>query len=70
MPSCSQKHTLLFDPGDVLRFNPDFHAIVLEGGFDEEGTFYYIPFSGSEHMVELFRRRVMWMVVEKHLFNE
>jgi len=28
--------------GDMLRFNPHFHAIVLEGGFDDEGTFFYI----------------------------
>ena len=34
--------------GDMLRFNPDYHAIVLEGGFDNEGTFFYIPFSGLD----------------------
>jgi hypothetical protein len=32
--------------GDMLRWNPHFHAIVLEGGFDDEGTFFYIPFTG------------------------
>jgi len=45
--------------GDVLRWTPHFHAgcraeqqpeaatrpIVLEGDFDDEGTFFYIPFS-------------------------
>ena len=41
--------------GDQLRFNPHFHAIVLEGGFDEEGTFFYIPLSGLQSMTELFR---------------
>ena len=25
--------------GDMLRWNPHFHAIVLKGGFDQEGTF-------------------------------
>jgi len=34
--------------GDMLRFNPHFHAIVLEGGFDDEGTFFYVPFSGLD----------------------
>ncbi len=34
--------------GDMLRFNPHFHAIVLEGGFDDDGTFFYIPFSGLD----------------------
>ena len=26
--------------GDMFRWNPHFHAIVLEGGFDNEGTFF------------------------------
>ena len=38
--------------GDQLRWNPHFHAIVLEGGFDDEGTFFFIPFSG----LQLIRR--------------
>ena len=37
--------------GDMLRWNPHFQAIVLEGGFDEGGTFSlekirYEPFKG------------------------
>ena len=56
--------------GDQLRFNPHFHAIVLEGGFDEEGTFFYIPFSGLQSMVEVFRRRVIKLLVERELLNE
>ena len=56
--------------GDVLRWNPHFHAIVLEGGFDEEGTFFYIPFSGLQSMVEVFRRRVIKLLVERELLSE
>jgi hypothetical protein len=56
--------------GDVLRWNPHFHAIVLEGGFDEEGTFFYIPFSGLQSMVEVFRRRVIKLLVQRELLNE
>jgi hypothetical protein len=41
--------------GDMLRWNLDFNAIVLEGGFDEEGAFFYIPFSGLQSIVEVFR---------------
>ncbi|WP_144082931.1 transposase [Salinispira pacifica] len=29
----------------MLRWNPHFHCIVLEGGFDQDGQFFYIPFS-------------------------
>ena len=25
--------------GDFLRWNPHFHSLILEGGFDEEGNF-------------------------------
>ena len=53
--------------GDMLRWNPHFHAIVLEGGFDDEGTFFYIPFSGLQSMVEVFRRRVIKLLVQREL---
>jgi hypothetical protein len=56
--------------GDQLRFNPHFHAIVLEGGFDEEGTFFFIPFSGLQSMVEVFRRWVIKLLVGHGLLNE
>ena len=69
----------------MLRWNPHFHAgcpaeqqsariatrpIVLEGGFDDQGTFVYIPFSGLESMVEVFRRRVIRLLVDRKLLNE
>jgi len=56
--------------GDQLRFNPHFHAIVLEGGFDEEGAFFYIPFSELQSMVEVFPRGVIKLLVERALLNE
>jgi hypothetical protein len=55
--------------GDMLRWNPHFHAIVLEGGFDDQGTFYYIPFTGLHSMVEVFRCRVITLFVERELLN-
>ena len=71
--------------GDMLRWNPHFHAgciaeqqsvriatrpIVLEGGFDDEGTFFFVPFSGLHSMVEVFRRRVITLLVDRELLNE
>jgi hypothetical protein len=32
--------------GDMLRWNPHFHAIVFGGGFDSCGRFFYIPLGG------------------------
>jgi hypothetical protein len=29
--------------GDFARWNPYFHGLLLEGGFNEEGKFIYIP---------------------------
>jgi len=55
--------------GDMLRWNPHFHAIVLEGGFDDEGTFYYIPFNGLDSMIEVFRRRVIGMLMDRGLLK-
>ncbi len=55
--------------GDMLRWNPHFHAIVLEGGFDDEGTFYYVPFSGLDSMIEVFRRRVIGMLMDRELLK-
>jgi hypothetical protein len=44
--------------------------IVLEGGLDEEGAFFYIPFSGLQSMVEVFRRRVIKLLVERELLAQ
>ena len=33
---------LAYQPfGDALRFNPHFHSLILEGGFDSKGQFYF-----------------------------
>ena len=55
--------------GDMLRWNPHFHAIVLEGGFDEQGTFVYIPLGHLQAMTELLRRRVVALLVDQKLLD-
>ena len=55
--------------GDMLRWNPHFHAIVLEGGFDEQGTFGYIPLGHLQAMTELPRRRVVALLVAHKLLD-
>ena len=54
----------------MLRWNPHFRAIVLESGFDEEGPFLCIPLSGLQSMVEVFRRGVIKLLVERKLFAQ
>ena len=56
--------------GDQLRWNPHFHCLVLEGGFDEASTFVSVPLSGLQQMTEVFRWRLIWLLVEKDLLSE
>ena len=53
----------------MLRWNPHFHSIVLEGGFDEQGTFVYIPLGHLETLTELLRRRVIALLVAHKLLD-
>ena len=55
--------------GDMLRWNLHFHAIVLEGGFDDQGTFVYIPLGHLQAMTELLRRRVVALLVDQKLLD-
>ena len=38
--------------GDLLRFNPHFHALILEGGFDQAGRFVFVPLSDLARMTQ------------------
>ena len=56
--------------GEFLRWNSHFHGLFLEGGFDQNGNFVYIPFSNLSAMTECFRRRVIKLFIEKKLINQ
>ena len=56
--------------GEFLRWNAHFHGIFLEGGFDENGNFHYIPFSNLPQMTECFRRLVIKLFLEKKLIGQ
>ncbi|MCD6298628.1 MAG: transposase [Deltaproteobacteria bacterium] len=56
--------------GDMLRWNPHFHCLVLEGGFYDEGNFVYIPFSDLKKMTEYFRRKVINLFLKNDMINE
>jgi hypothetical protein len=43
---------------------------VSDAAFDEEGTFVNVLFSGLQSMVEVFRRRVVKLLVNRWLLNE
>ncbi len=56
--------------GDIMRPNPYWHAIILEGGIDNDGRFQSIPIKDTKNLTELFRRRVIRYFMEKKLLNE
>ena len=53
--------------GDFLRFNSHYHGIVIEGGFDEEGNFVFIPFGNLDKMSEYFRRMIIKFFLDRKL---
>ena len=55
---------------DMNRANPHYHGIILEGGFDEDGNFVYLPVSDIKNMTELFRRLVIKFFKDKKLIND
>jgi len=56
--------------GDSLRFNPHFHALILEGGFDSAGQFYYLPISDTTSMAECLRRRSIALFLKLDLITQ
>jgi len=56
--------------GDFLRFNPHFHGIVLEGGFDGQGRFIHVPLGDLSQMSEYFRRMIIDFFLQKKLITE
>ena len=43
---------------------------MLEGGFGDEGTFFHIPFSGLQSMIEVFRGCVVRLLADRELLND
>ena len=55
--------------GEFLRWNPHFHCLVLEGGFDETGRFVHIPFADIQKMAEYFRRLVIKFFLKRQFIS-
>jgi hypothetical protein len=55
--------------GAFLRWNPHYHCLVLEGGFDEAGRFVHIPFGNIQRMSEYFRRVIIKFFLKKKLIS-
>ena len=52
------------------RWNPHWHGLFLEGGFDREGRFVHVPTVDLAKMSACFRQRVIAFFLERKLLNE
>ena len=55
--------------GEYAAWNPHWHTIVLEGGFDRYDRFVFIPIGASEELAQLWRREVVGFFVSQGLVN-
>jgi SOS response regulatory protein OraA/RecX len=55
--------------GDMLRFHPHWHCIILEGGVNEE-RFYHLSVGDTKPLCEVFRQKVIRYFTRKGLLNE
>jgi len=56
--------------GDALRFNPHFHALILEGGFDSTGQFYHLPIHDTGRLAECLRQRTIGLFLKLRLITQ
>ena len=54
----------------MLRFNPHWHCIIMEGGIDAQGKFYYLPIKDAAKLCELFRRKVVQYFINNKLLDD
>jgi hypothetical protein len=56
--------------GDMLRFNPHWHCIILEGGIDDKNDFYHVNIKDTAGLTQIFRRQVIILFVDRKLLNK
>ncbi len=55
--------------GQFAVWNPHWHTIGLEGGFDRCDRFFFIPLGANEALVEIWRCKVVALFLDKGLLN-
>ncbi len=56
--------------GVSLPFNPHFHALILEGGFDSAGQFYHLPVHDTARMAKCVRRCTIGLFKKSGLITQ
>jgi hypothetical protein len=55
--------------GEFAAWNPHWHSIVLEGGFDRYDKFFFIPIGASDELRQLWRVKVVEFFAGLKLIN-
>jgi len=55
--------------GDYVNFHPHLHALVADGLFTDTGLFYVMPEQSLRPLEEMFRARVLALVVKEGLLD-
>jgi len=55
--------------GVFASWNPHWHTIVLESGFDPHDRFFFIPIGAGEALCEAWRHTVIAFFLDKGLLN-
>jgi hypothetical protein len=55
--------------GEYANWNPHWHTIAVEGGFDRYDRFVFIPIGASEELVQLWRVKVVEFCANRKLIN-
>ena len=56
--------------GEFARFNPHYHALLMEGCFDEQGKFHHIPIKNIKPLTEYFRKRIIQYFLKTERINK
>jgi Putative transposase len=56
--------------GDYAKWHPHIHAIVADGLFRRNGVFYEMPKTGLKPLAELFRARLLKLLVKEGVIDD
>lgn len=56
--------------GDYVRWHPHIHAIVADGLFRRSGVFYVMPKTSLKPLAELFRARLLRLMVKEGVIDD
>jgi len=56
--------------GDYCKWNPHIHTLVADGLFTKSGMFHVMPDLDLKYLEEIFRARVLKMLIDEKVLNE